>query len=73
MPCLVLSVASCLISTGVGQLSEGGEQSRDAALDNYIRLVLNNFFAALGTGLPALGIPPLDPLAIGNISIPNLQ
>lgn len=69
---LLLSLAASWPFAGVGQQSEGGE-SRDAALDNYIRLVLNNFFAALGTGIPALGIPPLDPLAIGNVSISNLQ
>nr|CAH0098060.1 unnamed protein product [Daphnia galeata] len=47
-------------------------QPRDDALDNYVRLVINNFFAALETGIPALGIPPMDPLWIGNLTIPTL-
>ncbi|XP_057364922.1 uncharacterized protein LOC130685614 [Daphnia carinata] len=52
--------------------SEKALQPRDAALDNYVRLVINNFFAALDEGIPALGIPPMDPLWIGNITIPTL-
>lgn len=48
-------------------------QPRDAALDNYVRLVINNFFAALDEGIPALGIPVMDPLNIGNLTIPTLE
>jgi len=72
---LLLSLSvSWPLSSGVGQQSDVNEGSnKDAALDNYIRLVLNNFFASLATGFPALGIPPMDPLPVGNISIPNLQ
>ena len=52
---------------------KGGDlQAKDEALDNYIRLVINNFFAALDTGIPALGIPVLDPLNLGDITIPSL-
>ncbi|XP_046442167.1 uncharacterized protein LOC124192739 [Daphnia pulex] len=54
------------------QLSGGSPQPRDDALDNYVRLVINNFFAALETGIPALGIPPMDPLWIGNLTVPTL-
>ena len=44
----------------------------DEALDNYIRQVINNFFASLATGIPELGLPPLDPLLIGNITVPHM-
>lgn len=47
-------------------------QVRNDALDNYVRLVINDLFAAMTTGIPGLGIPPLDPLKIGNITIPTL-
>ena len=54
-------------------LAVGGQlEPRDAALDNYVRLVINNFFAALDEGIPALGIPIMDPLNIGNLTIPTL-
>jgi len=66
---------SMLLSSAVAapRLVGGGDlQAKDEALDNYIRLVINNFFAALDTGIPALGLPILDPLNLGDITIPTL-
>lgn len=54
------------------QLGREEARPRDEALDNYVRLVVNNFFAALDEGIPLLGIPVLDPMVIGNLTIPTL-
>lgn len=67
---LVLAVASICNST---QLPKHAPQVGDAALDNYVRLVINNFFANLKTGVPELNIPPLDPFYIGDLPIPTLM
>jgi len=48
-------------------------ETRDDALDNYIRQVINNFFSSLDTGIPVLGLPPLDPLRLGNFTVPTIQ
>jgi Haemolymph juvenile hormone binding protein (JHBP) len=67
--CLCAHSATSLINLP----KKGGDlQAKDEALDNYIRLVINNFFAALDTGIPALGLPILDPLNLGDITIPTL-
>nr|XP_027218544.1 uncharacterized protein LOC113811073 [Penaeus vannamei] len=46
---------------------------RDESVDNYIRLVLENFAEAMKTGIPVLGIPVLDPLEVGKVEIPNIE
>jgi len=48
------------------------ERVGDASVNNYVRLVINNLFADLATGIPELGIPSMDPLRIINITIPTL-
>lgn len=66
-------IFSYYLSIFLDWVAAAASQPRDAALDNYVRLVINNFFAALDQGIPALGIPVMDPLNIGNLTIPTLQ
>lgn len=69
-----LVTAACLLRTPAhcsGKYA-GTAQLADDALDNYVRQVINNFFASLATGIPELGLPPLDPLLIGNITVPHM-
>jgi len=41
----------------------------DDSLNNYLLAVLENFRESMPTGIPQLGLPPMDPLKIGDQSI----
>jgi len=60
----VLSLLACVCAA---------PQPRDDSVDNYIKMVLENFADAMKTGIPILGIPILDPLDIGHIEIPEID
>ncbi|XP_037787739.1 uncharacterized protein LOC119583340 [Penaeus monodon] len=48
-------------------------KERDDSVDNYLKMVLENFAEAMKTGIPILGIPVLDPLNVGSIDIPSIE
>jgi len=47
--------------------------SKDDSLDNYLRLVLEKLRESMPTGLPDLGIPPLDPFEVPHFDIPHIE
>ncbi|XP_047482991.1 uncharacterized protein LOC125034989 [Penaeus chinensis] len=48
-------------------------KERDDSVDNYLKMVLENFAEAMKTGIPILGIPVLDPLNVGTVDIPSIE
>ena len=58
---------------GSGQQYQKGRQHRDESVDNYITLVIENFAAAMKTGIPILGIPVLDPINITALALPDIK
>jgi hypothetical protein len=48
-------------------------KAKDDSLDNYIKAVLEMLKAAMPNGLPDLGIPVLEPLAVPHFDIPHIE
>jgi hypothetical protein len=46
---------------------------KDDSFDNYIKAILDNLRAAMPTGIPALGIPVLDPFEVPHFDIPHVS
>lgn len=65
----------CLVHSGlsVAAIKDAPPSPRDESVDNYIKLVIENFAAAMKTGIPILGIPVLDPLNITTLNIPDIE
>ena len=53
----MLKIALCL-------LFAAAFVSADQSINNYIRATLENLKAEMPKGIPALGIPPMDPFAV---------
>ena len=67
-------------SCQVGQAGSAGSEItiiilylRDEALDQYIKEILETLKSLMPTGIPDLGIPPLDPLEVPHFDIPPIE
>ena len=47
--------------------------NKDDSLDNYIKAILEQFKAAMPTGIAELNIPVLDPFDVPHFDIPHIS
>ena len=64
-----LIVVLILLVTG----SSAVPVNKDDSLDNYIKAILEQFKAAMPTGIPELNIPVLDPFDVPHFDIPHIS